>query len=326
MDIKRLIEEAFLRDSKSVELFVEISNLYSKSGDIDKAVNIKEILLSLSLNKNQREEVMLALAKDYHGLGMYDNAISVLEEVFLISDNKDYILDMQSHIYSELKEWKKVLEAQKLKKIKDYDFILFALCNYSKDVLTEGDIKKAKLILKEAELISKDHPHLLLHWVDIYLLEGNDSEIIEIGEKISQSNFEFFGIFLDKVLKYFENKTKALFQLTIKHIKQNPKDLYTLYVFSNYLFSNERYGEVINILKDTLSKIIKVPALLRLFIESLRKTGEKIDMVYFDTLLHNLPDFTRWFRCSFCGQEVEIYSFNCIRCSSINSLKPLWQK
>lgn len=323
MDLKKLIVESIKIDKESFDFFYDISNIYSDMGSVDKAINIKEILLSLTLDNVRKEEIMLSLAKDFHKAGMYDNAISILEEVFLITDNKDAILDMQSHIYSELKEWKRVIDIQKMKKIKNPDFILFALCNYSKEVLDNGDIKRAYLLLKEAELINKNHPHIFLHWVDIYKKEDNLSELLAIGEKISKLTPDFFGIFLDKISDLLD---KNFLEMVVKHLKNNPYDYYTLYVFSNYLLSKERCEDVIKILKEPLAKGVKIPALIRLFILCLDKTKEKIHNVYIKSIMTNLPDFTKWFRCADCGQEFEIYSFNCIRCSSIDTLRPLWLK
>lgn len=323
MDLKTLVEESFKIDKETVEFFYEVSNIYSDIGTIDKAINIKEILLSLPLNNLKKEEIMISLAKDFHRAGMYDNAISVLEEIFLITDNKDAILDMQSHIYSEMKEWKKVIDVQKIKKTKNLDFILFALCNYSKEVLDNGDIRMAQLLLKEAELINKNHPHILLHWVDVYIKENNLSELLTIGEKISKLTPDFFGIFLDKIINLMD---KNFLELILVHLKNKPNDFYTLYIFSNFLLNKERYQDIIKLLKDPLTKGVKIPALIKLFILSLEKTKEKIDNIYLKTILDNFPDFTKWFRCSECGQEFELYSFNCIRCSSIDTLKPLWQK
>lgn len=323
MDLKKFIEESIRRDRDTAEFFYEVSNIYSELGTIDKSIGIKEILLSLNLDNIKKEEIMLSLAKDFHKAGMYDNAIGILEEVFLITDDKDNILDLQSHIYSEIKEWKKVLDVQKMKKVKDPDFILFALCNYSKEILDSGDIKRAQLLLKEAELINKNHPHILLHWIDIYLSENNLKEILLIGEKISKELSGFFGVFLYKIVKILD---KNFFPLIINHLKHNPDDYYTLYVFAKFLFEKERYEDVIKVLRDSLSKGIKIPALIKLFIESAEKSNEKIDGIYLKSILYNLPDITKWFRCSDCGQELEVYSFSCIRCSAINTLKPLWLK
>ncbi|MCX7990476.1 MAG: hypothetical protein N2999_00365 [Proteobacteria bacterium] len=324
MDIKRLIEDAFDKDKDIIDFFIEISSLYSETGNIDKAINIKELLLALPINKEKKEEVMLNLAKDFHRAGMYDNAISVLEDLFLISDNKDEILDMQSHLYSELKEWKKILDIQKMKKVKDPDFILFALCNFSKEVLLDGDLKKAQLLLKEAELISKDHPHILLHWVDVFVKEDNCKKILEIGEKISKDCPDFFGIFLEKVISLADNNFDSLLQLVINHLRYRSQDYYTIYILSGHLFKKERFQDVVNILKGHISKELRIPALIKLFIQSLERVGGDIDKVYLKSIINNIPDHTKWFRCSNCGQEVELYSFNCIRCSSINSLKHLW--
>lgn len=321
MDLKKIIEQSVHIDRKALDFFYDISTNYSELGNIEKAISIKEILLSFDLENSKREEIMLSLARDFHKAGMYDNALSVLEDIFLITENKDQILDMQSHIYSELKEWNKVLQLQKMKKIKDLDFILFALCNFSKEVLEAGDVKKAQLLLKEAELIDKNHPHVLLHWIDIFLKEKNLDEILKIGEKISNESPNFFGVFLEKIARFMD---KNIFQLAVNHIKNKPDDYYTLFIFSKILFEMERYRDIFLITRDIIAKGIKIPALVKIFLQSLEKVKEEIDLAYFNSIISNLSDNIKWFKCSNCGQELEIYSFCCIRCSSLNSLKPLW--
>ncbi len=317
MNLKDIILKACEEDTEAVDFFIKISDLYSDRGDLERALNIKEVILSLPLGKNKKEEILLGLSKDFHRAGMYDNALSVLDELFVTTEEKDEIIELQSHIYIELKEWAKVIEIQKRKKNKNPDCLLFALCNLSKDMLIEGDKKRAVLLLKEAELISKDHPHILFHWVDIYITENNMQEITAIGQKIRQSSPVFFGVYLEKIMVY-KAFNKDIFELTLKHIKEKRQDMFVIYQLARYLFEAERYEDLVKLLESCVENINRA-ALLRLYIMALQRLDRSMNKRFYQSFINLIPEETRWFRCKFCGYESENYSFSCIRCNSINS-------
>ncbi len=307
--------------SKNVDetfsFLMSLADIYSNKGDFEKAFYIRETLLTKELSAERRCDVLESFSKDFHKAGMYENAIQMLKEVLVISDEKDKILDLLSHLYIEIKDWNNTINCQKMKKNKNDNFIIYSLCQWSKELLTIKDLKRAIFKLKEAEIIDEKNIHVKLHKADILLLKEKKEELIMLTDEIANNFPDFFGIFLNKYFQCFpiENEIK---NITLTHLKKFKDDAYTAHIYIRKLIDEGKYEEAYDILNWFLSNSCFNIQLCKSYIETAIKLNKPFNSDVLSKLVKAEIFPEKWFRCKSCGYESEAFSFLCIRCNNFD--------
>lgn len=307
--------------SKNVDetfsFLMELGDIYSNKGDFEKAFYIRETLLNKELSIERRCNVLEAFSKDFHRAGMYENAVQILKEALVISDEKDKILDLLSHIYIETKDWESTINCQKMKKNKNNSFIIYSLCQWSKELLSSKDFKHAIYKLKEAEMIDEKNIHVKLHKADILLLKEKKEELIILTNEIANNYPDFLGIFLNKYFQCFpvENEIQ---NIILTHLKKFKEDAYTAHIYTRKLIEEGKYEEAHDILSRFLSTAGFNVHLFKTYIETALKLNKSFDSDFLlkFSKIEIFPE--KWFRCKNCGYEAETFSFLCIRCNNFD--------
>lgn len=319
MDKFHLIIKALSKTSETFSFLMNLADICADKGDFENSILIRNELLAKDIDLDTKIKVLDALSSDFHKAGMYEEALKVLKEALIISNDKDRFLDMLSHIYTELNEWENVVNYQKMKKNKDYNFIIYALCQWADTFLKNGDEKNAYLKLKEAEMIDAKSIHFKLHLTDFYIKTKQVESLQKLADDISNNYTNFFGIFLKK---FFSNHPvdKNIKELVLEHLSKYKKDSYTVYVYSKKLVQEQKFLEAYEFLLHYYVPPLYNPYLLKLMLECCLKTGKPLNNSYLEQLLLDQSDVEKWFRCENCGYETENFSFLCMRCNKFNTL------
>jgi len=307
---------------ETFSFLMELADVFSNKGDFEKAFFIREELLNKNLGVENKIKVLLSLSSDFHKAGMYENAIRVLKEAVVISDDKDRILDLLSHLYIEMKDWENTILCQKMKKNKDNNFIVYSLCQWSAELLSLKDFKKAIFKIKEAEMIDKNNIHLKLHKADFLILEGKQEELKGLALELSDNFPAFFGIFLKKYFNCF-SVDEDVKNLVERHLKKYENDFYTVHVYTTKLIEENRYSEAYDTLNAFLSHSTYNPYLYRSYIKCALQAGKSLNAQYISTFIQEDRVFEKWFRCENCGYESENFYFRCVRCNKLDALKQI---
>ncbi len=313
-----LIVKALAKNfNETFSFLMELADMFSGRGDFEKAFLIREELLRQGVSEEQRVKILEHFASDFHKAGMYENALNVLKEAFVICSEKDRLLDYMSHLCIELNDWENLLNYQRMKKNKDSNFIVYGLCQWSKSLLDNNEYKKAKLLLKEAELIDSDSLHIKFHYADFFIYDRDKDGLLRLGEEISNNFPVFFGIFLKKYFSGF-GCDDAVSELAENHLTKNRDDFYTLHILVKRHIEDGNYQSAYNFLTKYYKPSDRNPYLLKSYIQCVKQLGLEINCDYLTWYFMEREDVERWFRCSSCGYESEHFSFLCIRCNKFD--------
>lgn len=319
-EFEKLIVDLISESDSYLVLLNEMAEMCSKSGNFTKAIFIREELIKKKISN--KTSIMLSLAFDYHKAGMYESSINILEELLTLNKS-DYILDEICHIYLELNDWERVLKYQKMKENINEKCIVYALCQWARELIKEGQLEKAIAKLNEAHNISPHSIHIKMHLRDLYIAQKKYDELLTLTNEINQKKPEYFGIFVKNILQNYKI-FDSLREIIHRHIERFPSDTYTIYLFSKKLLEDKEYEEAYSVLKNYCKPSSCNISLCKLFIDVSIKAGKIIEDDYILLLLSYMDSDEVWFRCENCGYNFENFSFICSRCNHIDTIKPTW--
>lgn len=318
----KIINNLVANHEEFFPFLMELADNYAMRGAFEKAFYIREELLKKELSSEEKLTVLKRLAEDFHKAGMYDSAIQTLKHAIAISEDKDELLDILSHFYLKLKEWKNVLSSQNEKKNINKNFVVYALCQWSKELLERNDYNGALKKLQEAENFDKGNVCVHYYLADLFLYQKNKEELIKLATKTSLNSPCFFGILLKKILSQL-SLDRVLAKIVISHLKNHRKDFYTAYIFSRKLMDEGDYLQALKFLRSFYNPHNYNPQLLFNYIECAVKTDNLVEKEYLSQLINKGMFYDKWFRCSSCGYESDEYTFLCARCGKFNVLKQI---
>ena len=145
---------------KSLVLQRSLGTMFRKQGFFDKAIETHAALLSFrKIGKTTKESILIDLAKDYLGAGIFDRAMDALSLV----SGKEFqieVLFLKLKIEERLKNWEKALE--RLEDIEQKDLSSYVdidrvrvhlLC----ELIEQGNNK----YIKKLKSLNSDHPRVM---------------------------------------------------------------------------------------------------------------------------------------------------------------------
>lgn len=150
--------EALEVNSDTLSAHIALAKLLRRKGDVDRAVRIHETLLSRpGLSQFDRQRVNLALARDYHALGLLDRSEATLNN--LLEEAKETRLRVRAlrlliRLYEQEGEWQRALDiAQQLPAKERQNLrveLSHYLCERAEQLLAEGEVDAARQKLEQA--------------------------------------------------------------------------------------------------------------------------------------------------------------------------------
>jgi len=99
-------------DSDTAETHLALGNLFRRQGEVDRAIRIHQNLIARpSLDRDNRGNALLDLAKDYRRAGLLDRAESLFREAAELDEHAETALRNLLEIYQQEKEWDSAIDA-----------------------------------------------------------------------------------------------------------------------------------------------------------------------------------------------------------------------
>lgn len=150
--------EALEVNSDTLSAHIALAKLLRRKGDVDRAVRIHEKLLSRpGLSQFDRQRVNLALARDYHALGLLDRSEATLNT--LLEEAKETKLRVRAlrlliRLYEQEGEWQRALDIAQQLPVKERQSLKVELSHYlcerAEQLLAEGAVDAARQKLEQA--------------------------------------------------------------------------------------------------------------------------------------------------------------------------------
>ena len=152
--------EHFIRlvrvDDQTIETHFALGSLFRRRGEVDRAIRVHQnIIARPSLSREQRDQALFALARDYLHAGLLDRAENLFAQLAEDSSYRVEALQRLCGIYEQEQEWgNAVVAARQLEAAKQPD-IAARLSNYyceiAQQALDRGDIAVARDNVRQSQ-------------------------------------------------------------------------------------------------------------------------------------------------------------------------------
>ncbi len=321
------LREVVLEDTDNVDAYLKLGDLFRKRNRADKALEVhRQLSLRPNLDGPTKFEVQRSLALDYLSLGRKDQGMDLLEELLKEDKESSELAERLLQEYEKSQDWEKAFEIKKqISKIKGEkeDAVLAIYKVWEGNQKAEaGEYHQARLAYKEALHYDETCVPAYIFLGDAYYHDRRLEEAVECWKKLIQVKPEAGYLVFERLEKtMFEiGKYQEMAEIYQGILKENPKDIKTLYALANIY---EKKGNIRAAI-ETLTDLLEIdsdyyPAMKNLM--KLYKQNGLADKAFKVTyqLLDSLPNKFETYTCSSCNFSTTEPSWVCPHCRKINS-------
>ena len=314
-------------NSETIETYVALANLYSSTGDIERAIRIRQgIILRPNLDRAIRLRAIFDLGSDYKRGGFLDRALSAFQKVIESEPNKLEAHEQVERIYEDLHDWEMAFKTRQAisKLVKgDHRYILaHHKTELAKVREKDGDEIGAEKAYKEAISIFDRCVDAYLHLGDLYLSQQKHKAALAKWRKVVDVAPEFTFLAYQRLERaYAKMENPRLVGDFLKEVARLNSDVSTQLALARYLYNE---GEVDAAVEQVRQAIKLAPSFLdaRKFMgEVLLKEGRNEEaLVAYKELLLSLDFPFLQFRCNNCGYRPEKLTWKCPQCLKWDSI------
>lgn len=221
-----MLKETVLNDTNNIHAYIHLGNIFRRRKKYDQALKVhRDLTHRGNLSETDKQEILMALYKDYHALGDEQTAINALNELLQLMPNNVNALKILLKWQEKNCEWKEAAATRKrIDKLDKVDSsALMALYKvFEGDELNKkGDTHRARLFYKEALHIDKNClaafvaigesyygeqriDDALEYWTKIIALNPRESQVV--FERLKKGFFEVghYGEYADTLAKLLQ--------------------------------------------------------------------------------------------------------------------------
>ncbi|MBN1693784.1 hypothetical protein JW879_00100 [candidate division WOR-3 bacterium] len=314
----KLFREVLEKDPSNIESYLYTGNLLREKGEVKKAIKIhKNLLVNPLLNKEQKNKLKEALAKDYIENKDWAKAIPILETLNNKNPKNSVLADELIDSYEKLQKWDKAFNIAKKtfspEKLSNY--ATYLACEVSKK-----DTKKANKFIAVGEKGNISYAYYL-HG-KLLVLEGNESEGLELIKKSISIEPDKAYLYLPMLEEYmFKEGQFGILEPYLKSkFEENPNNIYILASYISILKKRGQIERANEILEESIKNfdLSDYKILLSIVIISNEIDGNMVSEYL--TKIKNKMDKRKLFKCSKCNTETEEFNWKCNSCGSFGTI------
>jgi lipopolysaccharide biosynthesis regulator YciM len=314
-------------NSETIETYVALANLYSSTGDIERAIRIRQgIILRPNLDRAIRLRAIFDLGSDYKRGGFLDRALSAFQKVIESEPNNLEAHEQVERIYEDLHDWDRAFKTRqaisRLVKGDHRHILAHHKTELAKFREKDGDEVGAEKAYKEAISIFDGCVDAYLHLGDLYLSQQKHKAALAKWKKVVDVAPEFTFLAYQRLERaYAKMENPGLVGDFLKEVARLNSDVSTQLALARYLYNE---GEVDAAVEQVRQAIKLAPSFLdaRKFMgEVLLKEGRNEEaLVAYKELLLGLDLPFLQFRCNNCGYRPEKLTWKCPQCLKWDSI------
>ena len=320
--------EAFLRaaelDGDTVETHFALGSLYRRRGEVDRAIRIHQNIINRgSLDPQQREQAMYALAKDYLRAGLLDRAEKILEELSAAGSHRMAAMRDLIRIYEVERDWQRAIalheELSKVGRPRQETAVSHYWCELAEGARGEGRVEEAAEVLRKARLGQRRFPRGALVRADIAIEQGDTALAARLlNEVVSQDS----GLIVEALPRLVRLARADGGDRLIEQAIAAKPDGWAEFAFAAII------GDALDFpaLENLVRRLFETDPTLAGFIRALGRDPASLDSRAVGDLgavLRRLAAATPRYRCAECGFSSTGHFWQCPGCKTWDSQRPL---
>ncbi|MCP4354306.1 MAG: hypothetical protein GY793_01490 [Proteobacteria bacterium] len=328
-----------LESEEDFDLYLDLSDMFRKSGEFDKAVRVHQKMLEKeNISNLLRGKILLELGMDFAASGMFNQAeekllacVSLLEK----GSAEEYLSSSElSKLYERQEKWEKaVVFRRKLAQNNEghKSGLALLLCNIAKQECVKKNVGNAKQHYQDALEIDKDCVVAVEQLIKLALKNKQIDEAYNLLENYVNSSVRLVNLLVfafDELLQKKSTSEKTLgllqkliqsencaYELGILYCKQLNK-LEETVILQGYISDyNENY-------KNNLQAIHAMASFLK---DAQIKYNSKDHKNVLLEKIENMLDKEYNYQCGICGYHTKQPCWHCPQCQKWNTLERIYR-
>jgi lipopolysaccharide biosynthesis regulator YciM len=326
------LKDIILKEPQLTELQLSLGKLYRSRGENDIAIKTHTKLLNSQflLNPEERENVILELAKDFHNAGLIDRAENLLTKLIDSERYSNKAQELLLNIYQQDKNWLDAISMANKLTSSDYSFhteVAQFNCELALDAMIKSNLDSAKSYLKKALETNKKCARANIILGDVYKIENLHEQAIQTWQHIEKQNYLYLPMVTEKIFdSYIElNKIKEALILIEGYLTLYPN----LTISENLFIKLQNFidkDKLLSFLKNSIKNKSGNPSKLAFFILEIYNNSQllpkdlKQDIEIIKQLLNNYNNKLSRYKCRMCNFKSETFFWQCPACYEWESI------
>ncbi|WP_251979013.1 lipopolysaccharide assembly protein LapB [Salinicola avicenniae] len=321
-------------NSDTIETHIALGNLYRSRGEADRAVRIHQNLLARpSLTASQSGQVQLELSRDFLHLGLLDRA-----ERLLLSLQKSNVDDTQKlsarrllvDLFEREKEWSQALEAAQPQLVREDSDIRRAAAHWQCELALEHRANSSPSLARKAlrQALQIDERCVRANWL-LGQLEwdiGQYRDAARYWQRVPEQDESFTAIVLEPLQEAYRmlGDDDGWWQFLERQLQQTPQTSVVI-MAANTLRARQGSDLACAFVSDQLRdhpSLRGIDYLMDLYLWD-SDPGERDRLELLKQHTTQLLSIRPRHRCQRCGFGAEQLNWQCPRCRSWGTSKPV---
>ncbi len=312
-------------DDETIEMHIALGNLFRRRGEIEKATQIHQNLVSRSdLDDSLRAMALFELAQDYFKAGLFDRAEDLFRELRLLVEYKEQANRFLLQIYDQEKEWLSAIEiAEELNQAPDCDYsetIAQFYCELAEISIAEGNNSGAENYIGAAFQYNPRCLRAVIQSGRLASMRGNHANAIAIWRGVEYWSPLGLGEVVGHIVNgYLALGDKRSLQEFLEKAIEKNSDPRIMSALVDLTSNNQ--GEEAGEMK-LLELVRRYPSLHGMYTlmrkrakkGSLSRQGQDYSIVA--SLLQEVVDRSRNYHCTQCGFQSNSLHWQCPGCKA----------
>lgn len=315
-------------EDEGIGFTLTLGDAYRRRGEVDKAIEMHEYLLgTLSINDQNRPQVLISLAEDYSTAGIFDRSENTLREL-LSTPHHDFAALKLALLYKQQNDWLQAVSMYE--RIENYRAIYsievaHLYCELAEQSIHDNNYEQATFWTEQALNISPNLARISLIKAYIALYHQEYSQVIEQLNQLSQQQSSLIPIIIPIAYQSMMNENNLLFsQWLDEQIQHYPEYFYLKIWKTHLLVMNESLHHAINYLITALKQNKNLQGITLLNqLQSLEQGRHQELFKLYHHTFHHVIDYYAQFRCEKCGFISKTLQWHCPSCQSWNTAAPV---
>lgn len=327
--------ELFIRmsetDNETVDIQFALASLFLRRGEVDRAIRIHQNLIARPmLPREQRNQALYELGRDYMRAGLLDRAESLFQELSNDSRYGAYARRQLLDIFQQEKEWEKAIEVARRLSPESGEPLAPVIANYYCELaeiqLKKGESGEASKMLKRAFAEDKNCVRASMLEAQIALRHLQPKQALRMYRKVEQQDPDYLPLIIEPLQQSYEQLgDDSGFIRYLRELQERHESISLVQALAQQLCARGEEAEAVSLLKTHLQRRPSLRALQQLLILRCGDQGaaDTNDINIIRDIVEKLLVAKPIFQCNHCGFTSKSLHWQCPSCKQWNKVKPI---